>query len=78
MADVMLVELIMSTHEANASIDRRDFQINNTFRLISPLYNYVQDSNWCEAFLASKNWMPFPAPGEVGKAYVQNVRTAMR
>ena len=46
------------------------------FPLLRALHAHVAKLPTMLAFKASTNYMPFPA-GEVGRAYVANVRTAM-
>ena len=51
-------------------------QVLEAFPLMRKLHEHVVALPAIQSFKASPNWMPFPA-GEVGKAYVLNVRTAM-
>ena len=78
MADVMLAELVESTTEAlEATFGAGAVaQVLEPFPLLRALHAHVVALPAIQAFKASPNWMPFPA-GEVGRAYVKNVRTAM-
>ena len=78
MADVLLAELIESTTEALQTTygPQAVTQVLEAFPLMRKLHEHVVALPAIQSFKASPNWMPFPA-GEVGKAYVLNVRTAM-
>lgn len=73
-ADVLLAELLESTREALVATGGK-FDLG--YEHVRVLYEYVTQQHWWVEWKKSANWMPFPAPGEVGGTYVQNVRTAM-
>jgi len=78
MADVLLAELIESTQEAlEATFGQQAVtQVLQPYPLLCALHTHVVALPAIKMFKASANWMPFPS-GEVGRAYVLNVRTVM-
>lgn len=78
MADVLLAELVESTREAFEATFGAGAatQVLGPYPLLRALHEHVLALPAIVDFRASANFMPFPA-GEVGRAYVLNVRTAM-
>lgn len=78
MADVLLAELIESTQEAFEATfgSPAAVEILKPYPQLRMLHEHVVSLPAIKQFKASDNWMPFPA-GAVGRAYVENVRTAM-
>ena len=77
-ADVLLAELVESTMEAFASTFGASAadEVLKPFPRLHALHSYVIALPAIVKFKQSDNYMPFPA-GEVGIAYVHNVRTVM-
>ncbi len=78
MADVLLAELLDSTQEAFEATfgSQAAVQVLEPYPQLRTLHAHVVSLPAIKQFKASANWMPFPA-GAIGRAYVENVRTAM-
>ena len=78
MADVLLAELYHSCHEALASAAGEEAAAAtlSTYGRMTALHDHVLALDQIRAFVEGPNWFPFPA-GNVGKAYVRNVRTVL-
>lgn len=79
-ADVLLAELVHSTVEAFEATSGFGQQAVDAllvdFPRLRAIEQHVLALPTIVAFMASPNCMPFPA-GDVGKAYVRNVRTVL-